>query len=246
MDVLKWLNDNGGALTAVSTLAYIVLTSALLLEARASRNSRRDALVDARLHAHPEASMYLELEVRNLGPAVARDVVIEYWFTDAAGAVAGERRRQGELSLTVGDRRRFLPGTPGLDFLSALGESGYTIHVRWEWTDDRRRWVGRPLRHRRSLDVTASRLATDFFGGWALTESELATDVHTIADELKLIGRHTKELGDAAAEQRRERLAIASSRRRAASASSARGSNAGSNAGELTRSDPAKRSAGRP
>ncbi len=55
-DLLKGLNDNAGALTAISTIVYAVITLAILFEARATRNLRREALMDTRLMAHQPAA----------------------------------------------------------------------------------------------------------------------------------------------------------------------------------------------
>jgi hypothetical protein len=195
--VLKLLNDNAGALTAVLTVVYVAVTLAILLEARATRNLRREALVDARLMVHPPASLLLELRVRNLGPAVARDVVIEFWFTDPSGATVGERRRQGEQSLGPGDGRRFLPMAGAqLADLNSLGAANLTIHVQWRWIDDRRGVRRRPERHERELAIPAEQLGRDFFGGWALTQSDPDDDLHTIAEAIEKLERHAKAIKD--------------------------------------------------
>jgi hypothetical protein len=185
------LNRNSGAIVALATIASVTLTLLLLFEARTTRNLRREALVDARVHVY--GPVYIELDVRNYGPANARDVVISFGFRDASGAVVGEPRRQGETLLAPGGGRRFLP-SPDQQLLDlhTLAERGLTLRLDWSWQDDRRRLWFLRTRHERKRLWAAQRLREDLFGGWALVERQPDEDLHQLADTLRKIEAHEK------------------------------------------------------
>jgi hypothetical protein len=193
MDWMETLNANSGAIVAVTATVSAILTVLLLLEARTTRNLRREATVEARAKAYPPASFLLELEVRNFGPANAREVVITYWMTNVDGAVVGESRRQGETLMGPNEGRGFLPVTPSGDStLNSMADAQLTLNVEWSWRDDRRRLWFFPLRHSAARSWSTVDLARDFFQAWALTERDAAEDLHLIAEKLKEIEQHQK------------------------------------------------------
>jgi hypothetical protein len=193
-DLFRVLNANSGAVTAVAAVLYTVLTLALLLEARSTRNLGREANVDARAKAHQPSPSLLELEVRNFGPANARDVVIAYHLTAADGSVVGDKFRRAETMLGVGDGLRFLPGAPKqLDEIETMAAASTILHAELSWTDGRRRLAFLPSRHVRRREWPVVDLHRDLIpGGWPLVERDSAEDLHEIAEKLQAIEMHQK------------------------------------------------------
>src|ERR1035437_6911164 len=191
---VRTLNNNSGAIIAVTATVSAVLTILLLLEARMTRNLRREAAVEARTRCHPPATMVLELNVRNFGPANARSVVTVYHLTAADGKTVGEAQRHAETLLGPGEGPRFLPGPSGptLD-LRDMAAQGLTLHVQWSWEDDRRRLWFFPRRHSAERTWACADLARDLYGGWSLSEHDSAEDLHEIADKLARIEMHQRE-----------------------------------------------------
>src|SRR5690349_6266854 len=109
MEWVQTLNDNSGAIVAITATVSAVLTILLLLEARTTRNLRRIAAVEARAKCHPPASFLLELDIKNYGPAPARDLVIVQYLVNPDGSPVGEKRRQAETLIGPDEGRRFLP-----------------------------------------------------------------------------------------------------------------------------------------
>ncbi|MEW6226005.1 MAG: hypothetical protein AB1627_15375 [Chloroflexota bacterium] len=194
-DLLKTLNANSGAIVAAATVASVTLTLLLLLEARTTRNLRREALVDAKVSVF--GVLHLELVVTNYGPANARDVEIAFEFRDELDRVAGTPRRQGETLLGPGDSRRFLPSpAEQLLDLNGLAAQGLRLVVELSWTDDRRRLWFLPTRRKRQRAYLAADLVRDLFGGWALTERDPHEDLHAIAEKLGKVESHLRSVSD--------------------------------------------------
>jgi len=194
-DWIKTLNANSGTVAAVAAVLYTAITLALLLEARSSRNLGRKANVDARAKAHQPAPQLLELEVRNFGPANARDVVIAYHLTAPDGSLVGDKFHRAETMLGVGEGLRFLPGAPKqLDELETMAAARTILHVTVSWTDGRRRLAFFPRRNTRQREWAATDLHRDLIpGGWSLAEPDIAEDLHEIAEKMREIERHQKE-----------------------------------------------------
>jgi hypothetical protein len=192
--VIAELDKHGGAVVAVATLASVALTLLLLLEARTTRNLRREAAVEAHPRLYGPGGMLVELILQNHGPAIARDVAIAFHFTDADGANQGGRQQREPL-LAVGDDRRFLPSPgEGLPTLNELAESDLSLHVSWSWNDDRRRLWFFPTRHSRTEAYCAVALRDGFYGGWSLTRRDPEGDLHEVAEKLKAIEGHMRHL----------------------------------------------------
>jgi hypothetical protein len=198
MDWITQLNANSGAIVAVTATVSAVLTVLLLLESRTTRNLRREAAVEARAKCHPPASFLLELDVKNYGPAIARDLVIVQYLANPDGSPVGEKRRQAETLVSPGEGRRFLPMMANnSSMLNEMAEANLILHVEWSWMDDRRRLWFLPRRHEQKRSWPTADLARDFFGGWALTESDTANDIHEIAEKIRKIEGHEKGQKDA-------------------------------------------------
>jgi hypothetical protein len=191
---IRALNDNSGAIVALTASASAILTILLLFEARMTRNLRREAAVEARARCHTPAPMTLELEIRNFGPANARNVVITHQLESPGGQTVGDVMRHGETLLGIGEGRRFLPGAPTVPLdLQEMADQGLTLHVELSWADGRRRLWFFPLRHQGSQTWACADLARDLYGGWSLSERDGAEDLHEIADNLALIDMHQRE-----------------------------------------------------
>jgi hypothetical protein len=188
VDVLAWLNASDGAVIAIATTASVILTVLLLLEARTTRNLRREAAVEPSIRIHPGSVFLIELSITNFGPANARDVQIGFRFTDATGSVIGAPRRQGETLMAPGRVRRFLPSPADkLEGLNELADAEATLHVAWSWADDRRRLWFLPVRQERSIRYLAKDLQADLFGGWALSEHDVDMELANMAASLRKV-----------------------------------------------------------
>jgi hypothetical protein len=193
-DWIKTLNANSGTVSALAAVLYTVITLALLLEARSSRNLGREANVDARARQHGPSPSLLELQVRNFGPANARDVVIDCHLTAPDGSIVGDKVHRAETMLGVGEGMRFLPGAlKHLDELEVMAAAGTVLHVKLSWADGRRRLALLPQRHARQREWAAADLHRDLIpGGWPLVERDSAEDLHEIAEMMREIESHQK------------------------------------------------------
>lgn len=190
-DLVAALNENSGAIVALTASVSLLLTVALLAEMRTTRNLGREAAVEARAKTHSPASSLLELRIRNYGPAYARDVAITYYLTAPGGVIRGERRERQETLLGAGEICRFLPGSPGgTSDLREMAAEGLTLHVEWQWNDARRRLWFFPARHVQRREWATAGLSSGFFDGWALEERDGDEDLHEIAEAARTIARH--------------------------------------------------------
>ena len=201
--VIGYLNQNSGAIVAVTATASAIFTVLLLVDARTARNLRHEANVVAQLRLHGEVGMHLELRVTNFGPAQARDVTMAFGFRNANGEDQGGRKQREPL-LAAGEDRRFLPSSgEALMDLNTLAGYGLILDIDWSWRDDRRRlwFIGRT--HHRHESHVAENLREGMYGGWALTRRDTAEDVHDVAEHLREIRRVMK---DVRSDQQFERL----------------------------------------
>ena len=82
------------SIIAFATVAYVVVTLALLLEARALRVAATDAAEgSARLYLHCDYESDPLVYLENHGPAVAREVSLSLGFVTAGGAPTPPARR---------------------------------------------------------------------------------------------------------------------------------------------------------
>src|ERR1035437_2179400 len=191
---IRALNDNSGAIVALTASVSAILTILLLIDARTTRNLRLDAAVEARARCHPPATVALELNVRNFGPANARNVVIAHHLAGPHRNAVGAVMRHAETLKAIGGGPRFLPGMPTAPLdLQEMAAQRLTLHVEWSWADDRRRLWFFPLRHEGKQVWACADLARDLHGGWSLSEHDSAEDLHEIADKLARIEMHQRE-----------------------------------------------------
>jgi len=184
--MIETLNSNSGAVIAVATVGYVLVTLLLLLEARGARRANLAARVEFTAESYPP--LYLQLVLRNLGPAVARQVTATRWLQRPDGIRVAEHRH-AQPSLAAGQHKTFLvdeeSGHGGLSSLDALATAGYSLEYEWTWKDDATllsRWR-RPHSRRESQNL--SQLSQDFYGGWSLLESDPVESVPKVVDELK-------------------------------------------------------------
>jgi hypothetical protein len=180
VDIWTFLNQNSGSVVAITATASAIITVLLLLEARTTRNLRREASVVAYPRSH--APVYVELMMENAGPAHARDVRIEFKFIDEAGDVQGPVRVQVDPLLAPGSFHRFLPSpAESLQTLHQLADWKLRLSVKWSWRDDRRRFWFFAQKHEREATWPAADLRDGFYGGWALIEPNGAADLNDIS-----------------------------------------------------------------
>jgi hypothetical protein len=194
VDLIDFLNQNSGAIVAVTASLSAVFTVLLLVDARATRNLRREANVVGQVRLHGEVGMQLEFRVTNFGPAQARDVAMAFSFRNADGEVQGGRKQREPL-LAPGEDRRFLP-SPGEALMDLTTLAGYALilDIAWSWRDDRRRLWFLARTHRRRESHVTEDLRQGMYGGWALTRRDTAEDLHDVADHLREIRRVMKEV----------------------------------------------------
>lgn len=77
-DSLHWLDEHGGAVSAVGTVVAAFVAIAALVSAALDSRSRSEPMVLAELRRAPDADSSMELVVRNAGPTVARDIRVEF------------------------------------------------------------------------------------------------------------------------------------------------------------------------
>jgi hypothetical protein len=180
VDIWTFLNQNSGSVVAIAATASAIITVLLLLEARTTRNLRREASVVAYPRSH--APVYVELMMENAGPAHARDVRIEFRFIDEAGIVQGAPRVQVDPLMAPGSFYRFLPSpSESIQTLHQLADWKLELSAKWSWADDRRRFWFFDRRHEREASWAAADLREGFYGGWALIEPNGAADLHDIS-----------------------------------------------------------------
>jgi hypothetical protein len=181
------------ALTPIATATYALLTLLLLLEARASRNTRHEANFSAYPRPHPSSGMYLEVIAENYGPATAADVVGFIRLIDAGGnALPASEQRQAEPVWGPGGTRRFMP-RPDADgqilALRDLGERGLSLCLEWQWSDSAR-WLfdlaqrRKFARHKHVSTYDLRRYSEDIYGGRALVENDPLATLPKINEEL--------------------------------------------------------------
>jgi hypothetical protein len=175
-----FLNQNSGSVVAISATVSAIITVLLLLEARTTRNLRREATVVAYPRSHQP--VYVELVMENAGPAHARGVRVEFKFIDEAGIVQGAPRVQADPLMAPGSFYRFLPSpSESIQTLHQLAEWKLRLSVKWTWTDDRRRFWFFDRKHEREASWAAADLRQGFYGGWALIEPNGPADLHDIS-----------------------------------------------------------------
>lgn len=122
--------------TATLTVATLGLVVATLLLWQEARRLRVDANVTASVVPWEVAGgLYIAIVVDNAGPAVARDVQVEWRLDRKVDEKSGRLR---EPAFAVGFRRTILPIRSGarMDDLAAEGAS---VHAELAWRDGRRR-----------------------------------------------------------------------------------------------------------
>lgn len=184
---------------AGTAIVGIVLTSALIAEARTTRNLRLAAEVDAQPYLWSEAGRHLGLRIENHGPASARDVAITYQLQTPAGHVLGERAHRQpvmgpgrHLTMLAGNAL----GEPTLPTLSDMADRGMTLMVRWSWQDDTpRSWfsAGRPSHHERSRRWPAADLRDGMYGGLVLAELDADQAANTMARALLDLAKQVEQ-----------------------------------------------------
>jgi hypothetical protein len=183
--VITFLDDHAGSVTVLVTLAYVIITLALLLEARALRATGNVANLD--VHPRPHGAIYVELVLENYGPAIAKSVRFRRWIEIEGVVVDGTDRTQAEPMFPVGRQRRFLETARQgqIDALQDLADRKAVLRAKWSWRDGRR-WFGLwTTTHHGSVKYPAADLATGFYGGWALRERDTDVDADQMREEVK-------------------------------------------------------------
>ena len=188
--MIETLNANSGAVIAVATVAYVVITLLLLLDARAGRRAGLGARVEFTPESFPP--LYLQLVLRNAGPGLARNVTATRWLQRQDGTRVAEHRH-AQPSLSSGHHKTFFvdeeSGRGGMSTVEELATAGYTLEYEWTWKDDAMffsRWR-RPHSRRESQNLV--QLRADFYGGWSLIEDNPVDAVPKVVDELKAARR---------------------------------------------------------
>jgi hypothetical protein len=190
-ELITWLNANAGAMTALATMVYAVITLFLLFEARSTRVIRHEAQLEAWPTLYG-GGLYLATRLENYGPDIARDVRLEAWITHEGKPVDASRRRHAEPLFPAGRHRTFLMRTGDqYQMLRAMAEEGGELRLRWEWSDGRRGGLGLgpPRRHAGESVTALSEFSEGFYEGGALVEKEPLDDFPKLVE-------HTKKVPD--------------------------------------------------
>lgn len=186
MDLVKWLNQNSGAVIAVATVVYALITLALLFEARANRSETKAAGVVASPEPWERGGMYVAVIFANYGPAVARNAEIEVWETEGK-TVIGQRLKWREPYMPPSRRRTILPdktNPAGMRKLEDLATADVILNVKYSWDDDLRRWGLLRRRHEEMATYRYDELKPAFHRGGVLAERSPQGLVERIGDEL--------------------------------------------------------------
>lgn len=184
-EIVSFLDAHNGAVIAVATVAYVVITLLLLGEARAGRTVHDVANLEA--FPRPWGPFYVALDLENYGPAVAKNVRLRFWIVQSGSTIEGTERVHVEPLFPVGRRRRFLISATDtkIESLHELSDRGATLRGEWNWEDGRRRfWVAR-VSHHKSFSHEFSELRDGFYGGHALMEREPAESSDRTYEEIK-------------------------------------------------------------
>ena len=181
--IVETLNQNAGAVTAVATIVYAVITLGLLRESRASR---LEASVIALAEPWDRGHVYVSVTLENLGPTVAKNVEFTLDLRPGGGGEVEDHRRLFQGYLAPGRHRRFLPrATSGMRPLQELADAGYVLELAWSWQDGRRDWAWRSVTSKGAWSAPLAELATDYFGGGALVERTAEHELSRLVDEVK-------------------------------------------------------------
>jgi len=196
--LVAWLNDNAGAVTALATVIYATITLFLLFEARATRVVRHEAQLEAWPTLYG-SGLYLATRLENYGPDIAREVRLEAWIVGTGAVVEASRRRHAEPLFPAERHRTFLMRTGDqYQMLSELADEGVELHLRWEWSDGRREWLGLGTRRRHSgASVTALKdFSAGFYEGGALVEKEPLDDFPKLIEHAKKVPEELRRIRD--------------------------------------------------
>jgi hypothetical protein len=159
-DLLDFLDAHGGAVTAITTIVYVLLTVLLLLGSRASRQAVTDrAVVLVRPIPSPSGESHMEVVLGNLGPAVATEIEVEFRWADSSGAQRADKEVR-QLALPPGRQVHYQPallvlepGTALLPSVGRLAEDGLILKLEWSWLNGRRRLGFFERRHHGDLTI---------------------------------------------------------------------------------------------
>jgi hypothetical protein len=184
--MIEALNSNSGAVIAIATVGYVLVTLFLLLDARAARRASLAARVEFTAESFPP--LYVQLVLRNTGPGLARQVTATRWLQRPDRARVAEHRH-AQPSLSAGQHKTFFvdeeSGHGGMSSLEALATAGYTLEYEWTWKDDAMLFGQWRRPHSRRETQNLTQLRADFYGGWSLIEADPMESVPKVVDELK-------------------------------------------------------------
>jgi len=193
-ELIDALNKNSGAAIAFLTLAYVVFTGLLLLEARASRVAATDAaFVLARPTFSAGNELYAVVHLLNLGPAVATDVRLTLGYVNRDGTPHDESRTVSVGAMARGDRYSYEPAlmlerdkSAPLPDVQELANRGLTLTLSWSWRDGRRVFpiVGKRGTHTNKLRVVLSEYRDSMLGGLVVLEPTVTTILQDIRNEI--------------------------------------------------------------
>ncbi len=176
---------------AVATGALALVTFFLVLETRSARRDATDAaMVVARLTTSRGDDVNDALYLDNLGPAVARQVTLSMRYLDQDGAEAAPGYELQIPAMARGDHYPFVPSiilmkpgdTHGHDRLDDMADQGWSLEIKWSWSDNRRLfglWWERQ-RHQDQTVVNLDTYRTAITRGPLFVEPDLFTAVRDL------------------------------------------------------------------
>jgi hypothetical protein len=183
-DLVKMLNENAGAVVAIATVVYAVLTFLLLRESRLAR-------LPGNLIVAPTPfgrGLYVAVVIHNLGPAPVTDVDVEVWESNADGSLVGSRLHVQEPFVFPGGERRLLPdkqNPTGPRTLAELADAHVRLSVKYSWRDGRRSWLILAKRHEVARDYPYEVIRQGLHRGEVLADRDFREQMDRIGEALE-------------------------------------------------------------
>lgn len=168
--------------TIALVLVTLLLAIATLLLWWEARRQRIEASMVVSVAPWEVADgQYPAIHVDNAGPAIAREVSVEWRLNRNVDATDGVLR---EPAFGVGFRRTILPDRDGKHTIEQLAAEGASVHVEMSWKD------GRSGRQHQTIDQTLRAVHEAYNKSGAMPRPSQIETLYQIRDHLKTIAKN--------------------------------------------------------
>ena len=170
--------------TIALVFATLLLAIATLLLWWESRRQRIEAGMVVSVAPWEVADgQYPAIHIVNAGPAIAREVSVEWHLNRNVDATNGVLR---EPAFGVGFRRTVLPDRDGQHTIEQLADEGASVHVEMSWKD------GRRGRQHQTLEQTLQTVHEAYNKSGAMPSPSQIETLYVIRDQLKTIAKNSE------------------------------------------------------